>query len=78
MAGLTKHLLITAFPQIAFNPTSKSMTLTCVEQLTSQVFEIQLSGGVCEGVLAALILFQRQYGPFVVDEPTPPPGSAIN
>jgi hypothetical protein len=70
-----KQLTFTSMLGMATNPVSRSLTLTCEEALTSQVFEIQFGSAACEAVFAALLLFHQQHGPFVVDEPTPPTGS---
>jgi len=76
MAEPAKSLIFTNIPTISYNRSTRSATLSCVEGLTGQEYEIQLGSLACESTLAMLSLFQHQYGPFVVDEPTPPTGAS--
>ena len=75
-AELTRNLIVTSFPAIVHNETTRSVTLTCVEGLTGQQFSIEFGSGVCEAIYVALFLFQQKSGPFPFDASERPPGSS--
>jgi hypothetical protein len=69
------NLLFVASVGSSYSPSTKTLTLSCVEATSHQAFEIRIGSLALESIAAAFHLFQAQNGPFEAGE-LPPPSSA--